>query len=129
MERKQITLGHKKPTIPIRIIQPDEMDMLLSSTQRVWYLLIGPPDWEMVGYMFSFLAADYNKMIIQFPRNVNWAQILAALRICPSKGAAYKYWVKERKYPLEVKDGYHFFSGIGPGRVRFEVWKPSSAGN
>jgi len=112
---------HTGDFIPIEIVPIEEFDQQVLVTGSEVNIIAGDCDWKLAGNLFYPISG--NDLFIQIPRDMNWAQLLFALGVFPSKTQALKNWVGLKR-ELAILEGFNTFHLGKARKIRVDIWKP-----
>jgi hypothetical protein len=112
---------HTGDFIPVEIVPVEEFDKQVLVAGSEVNVIAGNCDWKIAGNLFSPVSG--NDLFLQIPRDMNWAQLLFALGVFPSKTQALKNWLALGR-ELSIRDGFETVHLGKARRIEVHIWKP-----
>lgn len=112
---------HTGDFIPVEIVPVEEFDQQVLVSGGEVNVIAGNCDWKLAGNLFWPISG--NDLFLQIPRDMNWAQLLFALGVFPSKTQALKNWLALGR-ELTIREGFETFHLGEAQKIRVDIWKP-----
>lgn len=112
---------HTGDFIPVEIVPIEEFDQQVLVCGSEVNVIAGDCDWKLAANLFHPISG--NDLFIQIPRDMNWAQLLFALGVFPSKTQALKNWLGQGR-ELEIRQGFEIFHLGKARKISVCIWKP-----
>lgn len=114
---------HTEDFIPVEVVSLEEFDANALVSGSEVNVIVGDCDWALATNLFYPVSSK--DLFLKVPREINWAQLLFALKVYPSKSQALKNW-KALGRELEIRVGFETFHLGKARKIEVHIWKPVS---
>lgn len=112
---------HTGDITPVEIVPLEGFDSAVLVCGSEVNVIAGECDWHLAESLFG--PVNGNDVFLQVPRDLNWAQLLFALGVFPSKSQALKNWVGQGR-ELDIRQGFETFHFGKARKITVNMWKP-----